>query len=226
MTDPNSTPNPRPNPEPDPHSDTPGGLDRDILIARIIDGEATPEDWAAFKALAARQPSVWRDLAECQQDHADLSHAVAAAVHTADSIDLPLDAARSARLSGRIRAAAGWGGWAVAAAILLAFNTQGPSTTPDVGRAGLAPGVIPVSTPDQAYDAYMRLGREHDRVVEELPTRILVETRALHDGSFEVRYLRQILERATVPSLYHFGVDESGRPVPIRVRGIVVEPPL
>ncbi len=203
--------------------------DRDILISRIIDGEATPEDWAAFKALAAREPSVWRDLAECQQDHADLSSAVGSATRLADSIDLPVEEARSVQLSRRLRIATSWAGWAVAAVLVLAFTTQrgsGNGGSPDGSYAGLAPGFIPVSTPDQAYDAYMRLGREQERVVEEVPTRILVETRALQNGSFEIRYLRQILERVTVPSLYEFGEDEAGRPVPIRVRGMVIEPPL
>lgn len=217
-------------PDPEPTQDSGPALDRDILISRIIDGEATPEDWAAFKALAAREPSVWRDLAECQQDHADLSIAVANAARLADSIDLPVEEARSVQLSRRVRAALSWGGWAVAAVAVLAFSTQraADSQGTDASRAGLGfgPGVIPVSTPDQAYDAYLQLGREQERVVEEVPTRILIETRALRDGTFEVRYLRQILERITVPSLYEFGEDEHGRPVPIRIRGMVVEPPL
>lgn len=200
--------------------------DRDVLISRIIDGEATPEDWAAFKALAAREPSVWRDLAECQQDHADLSAAVADATRLADSIDLPVEEARSEQLSRRLRRAMSWGGWAVAAVVALAFTTRGTSTQTDGLHAGLGPSGITVSTPDQAYDAYMQLGREQERVVEEVPTRILVETRALQDGGFEVRYIRQILERVTVPSLYELGEDETGRPVPIRVRGMVIEPPL
>lgn len=200
--------------------------DRDILISRIIDGEATPEDWAAFKALAAREPSVWRDLAECQQDHADLSSAVAQASRLADSIDLPLEEARSLQLSRRLRAAMSWGGWAIAAVVVLAFTTQrGTGSNSNVASLLPTPGIT-VNTPDQAYDAYLRLGREQDRVVEEVPTRILVETRALQNGSFEVRYIRQILERITVPDLYEFGEDEAGRPVPIRVRGMVIEPPL
>lgn len=203
--------------------------DADILVTRIIDGEASPEDWAAFKALAAGQPAIWRHLAECQQDHADLSAAVFAASRLADSIDLPAEEARSAQLSRRLRASLAWGGWGVAAAVALAFSTQrSPGAGADASTAGpsFGPGVIPVSTPDQAYDAYLQLGRQQQRVVEEVPTRILVETRALPDGTFEVRYLRQILERANVPSLYEFGEDETGRPVPIRIRGRVVEPPL
>lgn len=204
--------------------------DGDILITRIIDGEATPEDWAAFRALAVRQPSIWRELAECQQDHADLSGAVGSAARLADSIDLPVEHARSAQLSRRVRGVLAWGGWAMAAAVALAFSTkpggQGASDMNTAGPSLLGPGVIPVSNPDEAYDAYMKLGQEQRRVVEEVPTRILVETRALEDGTFEVRYLRQILERVTVPTLYEFGEDEAGRPVPIRVRGMVVEPPI
>jgi hypothetical protein len=214
------------------HDTTPGSpapTDADILITRIIDGEASPEDWAAFKALAARQPEVWRDLAECQQDHADLSAAVSAAWRIADSIDLPVEEARSAQLSRRVRGAMAWGGWAMAAAVALAFTTQRPagnSAEPMTAGPTLGPGVIPVSTPEQAYDAYLELGRQEELVLEEVPTRILVETRALDDGTVEVRYLRQILERVTVPSLYEFGQDEAGRPVPIRVRGRVVESPI
>lgn len=203
-------------------------LDRDVLISRIIDGEASPEDWAAFKALASREASVWRDLAECQQDHADLSTAVAEASAIADSIDLPVEEARSVRLGQRLRMAVGWGGWVAAAAVALAFSTgTGTGGSGEGSAASLIPtGAIPVSTPEQAYDAYLRLGRAQDRVVEEVPARILIETRPLQSGGFQVRYIRQIVEQVNVPTLYEFGEDEAGRPVPIRVRHRVVEPPL
>lgn len=224
-------------PSPDADNRTPEqamDLDRDILITRIIDGEAGPEDWAAFKALAAREPSVWRDLAECQQDQADLALAVGDAARIADSIDLPMDEARSLRLAGRVRRAVSWGGWAMAAVVALAFMTQGRGSTPPgqgtTNTAGwrLPEGTIPVSTPDEAYDAYLELGRQQHRFVEEAPTPLLVETRLLQDGRLEVHYVRRVVERVTVRDLFEVGVgvDETGRAVPIRVRATRGEPPL
>ena len=63
------------------------GIDRDILLTRVLDGEATPEDWAAFRAMAACDPRVWTDLADTQQEQAELALARAEVVQMADEVD-------------------------------------------------------------------------------------------------------------------------------------------
>ena len=59
------------------------GVDRDILISRVIDGEATPEDWTAMRAMAERDASIWGDLVAAQQDHAELCAIVSRAADAA-----------------------------------------------------------------------------------------------------------------------------------------------
>ncbi|TVQ62090.1 MAG: hypothetical protein EA378_06395 [Phycisphaerales bacterium] len=186
------------------------GVDRDVLITRIIDGEATPEDWTAFKALAARDASVWGDLAEAQQDQAELSTAFGGVLAVADRVEAPVGEVYSERLSVRLRAAVGWGGWLAAGGVLLAWTLGaggplGPSNAPVV--QGLTPSqeaalIRRPQTPDQALDLYLDAGRAEGRVIAEMPTKVLLEARPNPDGAgFEVLYYRQILERAVVPEL-------------------------
>src|SRR5690606_30859566 len=102
-------------------------VERDVLIGRVVDGEATGADWAALEAAAQGDPGVWRDLALAQRDHAALAGAVGAAVGVAARVDLPIgggSAGGGAPPAGRIGA---WGGWAAAAAVALAWGgTAGP----------------------------------------------------------------------------------------------------
>ncbi len=196
--------------------------DRDVLITRIIDGEATPEDWTSFKALASRDASVWGELAEAQQDHAELSSALGPSLALADRVDAPLHEGYSERLTVRIRAVAGWGGWLAAAAVLLAWTlgAGGPQggVGPGLGAGGATPQEAGLlrrpATPDQALDWYLDAGRAEGRVIAEMPTKVLLEARPNPDGAgFEVLYYRQILERAVVPELR--SVDGFGRVGPV-----------
>jgi hypothetical protein len=123
--------------------------------------------------------------------------------------------ARSARL-----------GWAVAALVALAWTASvfaprtpgmGPTTT-----AGL--GAVVPSTYDAAIQSYLDLGRRSGRVVGELPDRVVLDSRPLPDGSgFEVTYLRQFVERATVERAYRVGETDTGGavliPAPARPAG-------
>jgi hypothetical protein len=53
-------------------------------------------------------------------------------------------------------------------------------------------------------------------VLGELPERVVIEAVPLGDGSVEVRFVRQIMERAVVHDLYRVGEDEVGNLVAIR----------
>jgi len=195
------------------------GTDRDVLITRMLDGEATPEDWTAFQALAARDASVWAELSSAQQDMAEISASVAQATAVAARVRAPVDAgetddealreALSVRFSGRVRATLAWSGWAAAAALVLAWGTGLPIPGSGVGGYGGVPsgaieaGVVPTRLNSaQALDQYLDTGREEGRVIAEMPTKVLLEARPNPEGAgYEVLFYRQILERAVVPEL-------------------------
>jgi hypothetical protein len=71
------------------------------------------------------------------------------------------------------------------------------------------------------FQAYLDRGRKENVVINEVPERILIDTRPVPTGQgYELIYLHQILERAVVPDLYRIGAqDERGQPVLIRYEG-------
>lgn len=135
----------------------------------------------------------------------------------------------------------GWTGWALAACLAGAWVVSNSISFPDrgarldrgLGHAAGADGSRAAGTgsgdivraslsPDEALRAYLDLGRESGSVVGELPGKPVIERRAAEDGNgFDVVYVRQIIERRRVPTLYEFGQsDEFGRavaaPIPVR----------
>lgn len=193
----------------------------ELLIARVCAGEATDADWDRLIVAAADEPDLWRQVAEAQRDHADLADLMASAGAVADRVDLPhpevierLAAERS--LDARLR---GWGGWAVAAlvTVILALRwapgaSSGPAPSPNASNA--------ITAGYSAHDAlrhYIDQGQRENLVIRELPRHLLVETRPAPDGSVELIYIRQIMERVVVPDIYRYrNRDETGYPVPVR----------
>lgn len=205
------------------------GTDRDVLLGRVLDGEATPEDWSAFRALATREPEVWRDLAEAQQDRASLDEAVARALLIADDIEAPVEHRLGEHLAVRTRRVASWAGWALAAglAIAAAVNPGAVRTGQQTGlEAGAQPtvlnaaGVTPPSfaSPEEALRAYFDAGSEQGRVLGEMSQPVVLGYAPAPGGKgVEVVYLRQIVERTIVDGVYEMAQDETGRQVPVRV---------
>lgn len=202
------------------------GTDRDILISRVIDGEASPEDWSALKALAERDPSVWRDLAGLQQDHAELAGAMTEIVSIADGVDAPVEASGGIAERGRLLRV--WGGWAAAAVLAIGWFTNAPNSggmgvVPAGGPGGahsanLGPfGLNKGSEPEDYFNAYLRAGEESGNVLGEVGEPVLVQTIPHEDGTYEVRYLRQVMERRRVPQVYGVGIeyDERGEARPV-----------
>ncbi|MFN0131202.1 MAG: hypothetical protein ACKVW3_01515 [Phycisphaerales bacterium] len=192
----------------------------EVLISRVVDGVASAADWARLKALAETDGSIWRDLAEAQEMQSDLTTLVARAGAIADGIGAPVEEAMVSGLTNRFRLVGAWGGWAVAAAVGLAFVAGRP------GMMGTQPGnqagVLPSLSASDAFEQYLQKGTAEGRVVGEMPTRVMLEARPAEGGGatrgYEVIYLRQIMERVVVPDLYQFGgKDEAGNPVPVRV---------
>jgi hypothetical protein len=201
----------------------------DLLISRIADGEASAQDWTAFGALAERAPEAWKHLAQAQRDHQALSLAVGVALHAAERVELPsrdaadvfLRRARPQPVASRIRQ---YGGWAVAAAVALAWLgvNGGQFSLP----AGKGPGtntasMIPanyfkVTSPDDALQLYRDQGKREGRFLGEVP--VLLESSPAATGKgYEVVYVRQIVERARVDNLLRFAQDESGKLIPVKV---------
>lgn len=201
----------------------------DLLISKVVDHTAAPADWAALERAAAADPSLWRDLACAQREHALLAREVAARLARAESVALPAPAPlapREPRIAVRPPTRRNpWTGWLAAACLALAaamgWLRPAMNTLPDTPGAGVRTAGWAVNNPDEAVEAYLTLGREQDRVLGELPQRVLIESRPLDGGNrFEVVYIRRFLERAKVDDLVRFtgAEDEAGRPVAVPVK--------
>jgi hypothetical protein len=198
----------------------------DCLTARIAAGDASGDEWRSFERFGATEPAAWETLARALRDELAARTAGNEAMRAAEETELP-DAAppplRAAETGAR------WRGWAAAAAVALAWAGYqfvpgvrsgiigGPGSGALIQAAG--PGGSAAADPldaDGAFDRYMRIGRDEGRILQMLPT-LMIQTRpAAAEGAIEVVYLRRVLERAEVDSVYHYGaVDEFGRPVPV-----------
>jgi hypothetical protein len=188
----------------------------DLLVSRIADSEATPEEWGAFNDLADRHPWAWRDLARAQRDHAAMCAAVGAMVEHADLVALPVRAGGHGAAPSRMTVMT-WGGWAVAACLALVYFGGVRPGAPSVPTGHGAGVNLANWTPDDYVKGYVDAGRRSGLVMGEVPQRMLIESRALGpDEGFEVVYVRQFVERARVRDLVRFAADEAGRPMPVR----------
>jgi hypothetical protein len=202
-------------------------IDRDLLISRAIDEQASDDDWAQLRRLSETDATVWRDLAEAQHEHAELSRALEGAIAVADEIDAPVEHFVQTRFANRLRVVATWGGWAVAAVLVLAM-VRNPNLSNEVtNTAGLAGPRLGEVTPDQALQRYIDEGRRTGQVLEEIPERVLIETRPVAGGDgVEVIFIRQFIERTRVHTLYRTGQDEYGRwiSLPIEMKAKASDP--
>lgn len=193
---------------------------RDGLISRVIDGEASGQDWSALRAMASADPGVWTELAQTQRQHEALSGVLDEIGAIAEGVEIPEGdlMTPTERFERRIAGVRAWGGWAAAAAILLVWFTGLPTPIAlddgrNGGRASLGPRAVQgPQSPESAWQHYLDTGRDAGRVLGEVPGRTVLETRPVA-GGMEVVYLRQIVERELVePSrLYRLGRDEFGR---------------
>ncbi|TVQ29948.1 MAG: hypothetical protein EA376_14285 [Phycisphaeraceae bacterium] len=202
----------------------------EILIGRVVDEEASDADWSELESLAAGDASVWRRLALTRREHDALRAGFEHVAAGADRIEaeapgpalatiLPL---RSARFGA-------WSGWAAAAALGLAWlGVTGINTARQQPAAGFddqseVAAVSPASfTADEMLDQYMARGMREGWVLGELP-KVMVETRPADEGDrYEVRFIRQIYERAYVDHFYEEGFDELGETqlVPLNISNL------
>lgn len=196
-------------------------LEREVLIGRVIDGEASPEDWDALRALAASDPTLWNDLRWTQRQHELLASAVGERARVADHVDLDRALADPSPMVRRIELAGRYGGWLAAACLVLLWSLGiNPLASDGAGQsAGLGPVVAADPGPDQALRSYLDAGRRAGRVIDEVPQRVVVEARPIDGGQrVEVLYIRQILEREVVDQVYGLTQDETGAEQTIPVR--------
>lgn len=186
-------------------------MDVDVLMARVVDGEATAEEWEAWCAQADARPALWRDLAWAQRVQTLLAAEVERTTAVAETIEAPGAQRPSGVSLGRVGA---WGGWLAAALALAWAAGLWPGSQPGVQTAGVA--ATPAS-PAEALAQYLDQGQRAGVVLGELPAKVMLNARPLAGQGYEVLYLRQILERQVVPEFFGVAEDELGRPTPVRV---------
>jgi hypothetical protein len=196
---------------------------QELLVSKFVGGEADEREWKELVAEAEHQPRLWRDMAEAHHDQTVLARAIERATGAADHIapgrgDHGSIETLPAALP-RLRPLSAWSGWAAAALLMLAWAIGLPSRRPVHEGAGIGAAGVPVLSAAEAFDQYMTEGRRTGLVIGEVPTRMLVESRPSPAGNgIEVIYVRQVLERATVPDLYRFAAqDERGQPALVRM---------
>jgi len=217
-------------------ADDPGAAD--LLISRIVDRRATPEDWRALRRALGRDAEprgapgggAGDMLAEIEAAHridADLCRAVEGEIGVSERVELPPMRLRAPER--RLRLVGTWGGWAAAAGLALAWimGVQPPAPDPGDGtqQAGPIPGAGWSSgqgpSVEEAFDQYVRAGRESGRIVRVDPELRGIDSTPLENGAgVEVIYLRRVLERAVIDDVYRYATDDLGRVVPVRVEAI------
>ena len=201
----------------------------DVLIGRVVDQEATPQDWARLDELASDDAELWSRLGRAQRAHAGLRIAVEDAIAGAELVEIPSGRAHGAgRMSPMKRVLAG-AGWAVAAALGLALlNPLVTSPSPQGGgfNASMMPTLLSQATPDEAYTHYLASGFADGRVVSEMPTIVLEQNVLPDEGGVELLVVRRIVERRTTPTIENLAYrpDEFGelRLTPVEPRTAIV----
>jgi len=194
---------------------------KELLVSRVIEPDATSAQWDELTAAAEADPDLWQRTVQTLRDKQAISRAVNASVAIAEHVSSRqvrqpvrnVDVDRSPL--GRPQLSR-WSGWAVAALVALAwvsglsnFGSNGTNT------AGLGSSTL---TAAELLKNYVTQGRREGLVFDEVPEKILVQTRPSPTGDgVEIIFIRQILERTTLPGLYQYqGEDESGRPTLVR----------
>ena len=188
---------------------------RDILVARVVDGEATSEDWRELRTIAADDQAIWAEIAEQQDLKRELDDAVEDAISVAERVALPMHEHASVAPNRRVRLALAAGGWLAAASVGIAWIagmtpsvTTLPTTDSGLRTAGIA---SPINTASEALAKYLELGKQSGEVIGELPTSLVIERTPNEDGGYDVIYLRQIVEKTTVDGVYQPATDDAGQ---------------
>lgn len=199
----------------------------ELLIHRVLNGEAGRADWVELELIAQSDPEVWARLAQSLRAESLLRAALERELAVADAVEIPREVAVAdfAEMPTARRARA-WLGWAAAALVLVVW---GMVSWTDERRerapgAGDLVGGVAESTPgaealpiENLLERYVESGRESGRVLGELP-RMVMETRNVPgQDALEVYYVRPLVERMTVDEFYRTVSDEHGNPSRVRI---------
>ena len=173
----------------------------DILISRLVDREAGPEEEARFSELAAVTPSLWRTLALQQRDAQALIEQVDRATWRASRTELPRRWLIPARLTWTMATS----GWAAVLILALTWALATLVTSPRQQPPIKAMQTGYVLTPEQHYERY----REAPYVLGEWQPLVL-EVEPLSDGRVAVYFIRRIEEVALLDPK-DLPLDENGQ---------------
>jgi hypothetical protein len=204
--------------------------EHEILIGRMIDGEATAADHERFNSLAQRDPRLWRTLAMQQQDMLKLFVAVDRELLATEEVGLPgvgnsLSAVarepiadrrppESHRLNNLLRVAA-YSGWA---AVVVLGVFWWVSTWPGQGNGYASPRALPRAIPSMmgqgrggpmSPEEHLREYLRSPFVLNELPPTLL-GAEELSDGRQALRIVRRIEEVAFISADATLPIDDAG----------------
>ncbi len=144
----------------------------EILLSRIVDQQATAQDQLRFEQLAIDDPSLWRTLAQQQQEMAALSDTVIEQLVAADLVELPVN--RASITPVKPFAFIGWAAAILIAAVWIMLPAKESSQQPLSLTAG------------QHREEY-----EKADYVNGAFDPVLLDTEVMEDGRLKLYYMRR-----------------------------------
>lgn len=171
------------------HDDDIFDSEQERLLTRLVDGEASADDRSQFEQIAAGEPTLWRTLAERQEDALMLRDGFERATANALEVNLPQTTARGSRLSLPLT----FSGWAAgiilaAAWIISAVNTPTPAPVETIIDESTR---VERLSPEEGFNRYL----DAPWVIDELPP-VVHDWEELPDGRVAITYFRRIQEVA------------------------------
>ena len=176
----------------------------DILITRVVDGCATPADWDLLEVSGTNDPAVWRELARATGQPSTRKRVrLGKRRRVRPWLNCRRRSGPRVRIGSRFRVQPGRGtgaGGRRPRRLTLAFVGRPAPASTDVQPADVT---APSTSAADFLQQYMDKGKQEGRVIGELPDRKVLESTQAPDGKgYVVVFVRQIVERANVNSLY------------------------
>jgi hypothetical protein len=203
-----------------PDTELAADLKEEVLIGRLIDGEAKPADERQFEQLASASPTLWRTLAMRQRDMQLLGSQVDQEIRGADHVELHGMSILPHRLTWTL-AMSGWAAMLVLAltwtAVVMYGNYRDQSFDPV--RDGEVDAIPPSKsladlTPQELLELYKA---NADWSVLELQSELLMMN-TLENGDLMIRSMRRFDEEIIVPAVIAeklLKMQEQGEDIPV-----------
>jgi hypothetical protein len=186
-------------------------LEFERLMTRIVDDEASRDDWRQFDRLADRDPLIWRRLSLRQGDMLRLGAKIDRQMHAFEQVDLPNAATAPSRNAPSIRARlpmlSAVVGWAAVFVMAVVWGTTSLRDRDRIESSGLVPASQSAErmTPDEHLHEYMKA----PWVLGEMPPTLL-QVDEMSDGRKALRILRRIEEVTFLDPEEPLPVKEDG----------------